>query len=274
MKLPEPFQESLDSLVKKLKSSRKADSNKLSKLLNVRKQSTIQHSVLPSPLMCLPAELRIQIWEEVLGGRAFHVQPDIYQTLAEERRDPKIWFSLCRSRISHEKTQEDFDERNGMLVALPFEKSRRSAYSKVPRQKEINCSLLRTCRRIYLEAKHLTWCNNTFVFTDWVPLGRFPQAIGPVSTALVTKIQLDIFANSALEEHYWDLKIRLMAREMTNLKELHIFIARPVLKPEPSRKAWEHQTFTTPFLPGILDLTRLRLRSMTLVRRTSENSFS
>jgi hypothetical protein len=165
----------------------------------------------------------------------------------------------------HEQTQKDFDEWNGILVALPIGEPRHSACSRVPRQKEVNCALLRTCRSIYLEANHLTWYNNTFVFTDWVPLGRFSRAIGPVSTALVTKIQLDIFASSALDEHYWDQKIRLMAREMTNLKEVHIFIERFKLRPEPSRSDWENQNLTTSFLPGILDLTRLRLSSMTLV---------
>ena len=214
--------------------------------------------------MCLPAELRNRIWEEVLGGRAFHVQPDIRQTLAEERRDPKIWVFPCRSWIPYEQTQKVLNDSTGLPVALPFEKPCHSACSRASGQKRLNCSLLRTCRSVYLEANHLTRYNNMFIFTDWVPLRRFPQAIGPVSTSFITKIQLDIVADCALEEHYWDLNIRLMAREMTNLEEVHIYIERPEFKSGLPRRVSRNRNFATPFLPGILDLTTLGLRSLTL----------
>ena len=127
---------------------------------------------------------------------------------------------------------------------------------------KLNCSLLRTCRKINLEAKDFILSSNVFIFAYYVPLIGFLYALGPKKASLLRSIQLNMFIRSDLDELFWDQALRRIPCAMTKLSEIHVFIERPRVKRGGNPFIME---FNDPFLPGILDLKNLRLKSMTLV---------
>ena len=127
---------------------------------------------------------------------------------------------------------------------------------------KLNCSLLRTCRKTNLEAKDFILSSNAFVFAYYAPLFGFLYALGPKKASLLRSIQLNMFIRSDLDELFWDQALRRIPCAMKRLSEIHVFIERHRVKRGGKPFIME---FKDPFLPGILDLKNLRLKTMTLV---------
>ena len=95
---------------------------------------------------------------------------------------------------------------------------------------KLDCSLLRTCRKINLEAKDFILSSNAFIFAYYVPLIGFLYALGPKKASLLRSIQLNLFIRSDLDELLWDQALRRMPCAMMKLDEIHVFIERPRVK--------------------------------------------
>ena len=115
---------------------------------------------------------------------------------------------------------------------------------------------------INLEAKDFILSSNAFIFGYYVPLIGFLYALGPKKASLLRSIQLNMFIRSDLDEVFWDQALRRIPCAMTKLSDMHVFIERPRVKRGGKPFIME---FKDPFLPGILDLKNLRLKTMTLV---------
>ena len=79
---------------------------------------------------------------------------------------------------------------------------------KTPGQMKLNCSLLRTCRKINLEARDFILSSNAFIFAYYVPLIGFLYALGPKKASLLRSIQLNMSIRSGLDELFWDQALR------------------------------------------------------------------
>lgn len=79
---------------------------------------------------------------------------------------------------------------------------------KTPGQMKLNCSLLRTCRKINLEARDFILSSNAFIFAYYVHLIGFLYALGPKKASLLRSIQLNMSIRSGLDELFWDQALR------------------------------------------------------------------
>ncbi|KAL8690349.1 MAG: hypothetical protein Q9218_004190 [Villophora microphyllina] len=128
----------------------------------------------------LPAEVRLQIWEEVLGGNLFH--------LTGTTGPVKLQCFLCRN------FSKDHDSCN-----LTITKNTRRHYHRCQGSQQEPCffkcpekpsyqplSLLLTCRQIYREAVEVLYVANTFNIGDRETINAFASVTGAQSAKVQT----------------------------------------------------------------------------------------
>ncbi|KAL8995217.1 MAG: hypothetical protein Q9169_005005 [Polycauliona sp. 2 TL-2023] len=138
-------------------------------------ESKQPQAILKAPLLeRLPFEIRLQIWEEVLGGNLFHMQAkppsnNLYQTIDEpsdaqrgwQRQNPNFGRYLCCNFSTDTTTdgQAAYPRCQGSQVEPCFFCG--------PEASPFNpLSLLLTCRQIHNEAVEFLYSTNTFSFDD------------------------------------------------------------------------------------------------------------
>lgn len=155
------------------------------------------NNALTSPLLRLPAEIRLQIFELVFGGNTLHME--------EYRRSVKA--TVCKAKVSEDEAYENF-KRAAQRPMIPFGYGQRSLVDKNGRNTWLTTSFfcaeyrhyfveswtsrhdecrgyvsrqghgvdlrsLRTCRMIYQEMRDLPYSANTFCFEDTEMLVNF-----------------------------------------------------------------------------------------------------
>lgn len=143
-----------------------------------------------SPLLRLPAELRIKIYDYVLGYK--HIYPNDPQS---PRRD-----ASCRPGLvcnCDGARDEKAHSRTAACFSAP-----------------LHLGLLSTCRQTHLEAFPISWSTNIFCFEDsWIMLLIF-QSLAPRQKSLIQTVRLDM--NHFIGDDDWAVNLK-----NSNLTSLH-----------------------------------------------------
>ncbi|KAL8658760.1 MAG: hypothetical protein Q9226_000785 [Calogaya cf. arnoldii] len=132
-------------------------------------------AVAISPLLeRLPLEIRLQIWEEVLGGNLFHMTADPPQQI------PLLeYFESCDGRDGWRRQTQHFGRYICRKFSTDIASTEKASYPRCQGSQAEPCffmgpevapfrfkpmSLLLTCRQIYNEAVGLLYSTNTFNF--------------------------------------------------------------------------------------------------------------
>ncbi|KAM0798064.1 hypothetical protein BDR22DRAFT_974751 [Usnea florida] len=127
---------------------------------NVSDNKAITEENASSPFFRLPPELRLRIYELVLGGQTIHIREN-YARGPRERR--VLSHHLCYEQASEEEVQMAFDSSDAAWNApATFDRHQKCYYMSRPGTLE--SSLLQSCRQIYNEANIVRYYSNTFSF--------------------------------------------------------------------------------------------------------------
>lgn len=186
-----------------------------------------------SPLLSLPAEIRNQIFEYVLGNKTVHVWGAVQGSM-KLRADRKLRRSVClreeteqddagwlKTRVKHETAateQPSYDARHSSCKV-------RCSSAKEPRvpkeatTDKMNLGLLLSCRQIHNEACLLPYQNNTFSFVSIIDLEAFISHLVPTQVAAVEHLSF-LFHNFNADSTF---AARLKS-QLCGLKSLIIFV--------------------------------------------------
>ncbi|RMX76386.1 hypothetical protein D0869_10765 [Hortaea werneckii] len=103
-------------------------------------------------LLDLPAELRLSIYELLLGGRTIHVGDPLYPASTDQDG-----FFLCEAAVA----DMDLRSRDIQSIAEVFT-HRHLGCSKRPAFRKDELNILRVCRRIHKEAALIPFSSNVF----------------------------------------------------------------------------------------------------------------
>jgi len=187
-----------------------------------------------SPLLRLPPELRIRIFEYVLGGHTIHVE-QFSQTAAAALRkyDVRVglglYNGLCQSTESEEEAYKRFQDlsQDSSKVHTPFFvpkngqdlgrnyyvepwSTRHSECGREPNPRRVRIELeswlqrprfssaaLRTCRQIYAETRSMPYALNTFCFRDAGSFQAFALSLRPGQTRAIQHLNLLVGVGTA-----------------------------------------------------------------------------
>ena len=114
-----------------------------------------------SPFLRLPPELRLRIYELVLGGQTLH----IVENFARRPRERLVLLPyLCKEPASEENIQIAFDSPDAAWNTPAAPSRHERCYSGWQTPGGLESSLLKTCRQIYNEANIVRYSSNTFSF--------------------------------------------------------------------------------------------------------------
>ena len=184
-----------------------------------------------SPLLRLPSEIKIQIYEYVCGGQSIHI----------DKTKGRLSHQLCAARISELEAQKIFDASQAVWYA-PETADRHMGcrchtrllqdcalcrpYSKYfgSRSGTLETNVLRCCRQMYQEAKLVPYYANTFSFASAMSLCRFCQHIPePYKTTIRSlHVNLIVFVGGPRRRSDWEMAFETVATSLTGLKQLHI----------------------------------------------------
>ncbi|OCK75444.1 hypothetical protein K432DRAFT_446699 [Lepidopterella palustris CBS 459.81] len=156
----------------------------------------------------LPVEIRLLIWEYVIGRQTLHIVPSLIPSLTRPSRykirDRGIYYRLdhevCRcesedvlrfpyNTLEYHSPCVSWVTREGLLYfhhpnALSLEdergcKNAEARYLRWWRRKNRVLGLLKTCRMIYIEAAPILYAANTFDFRNLETLVQFESTLLP-----------------------------------------------------------------------------------------------
>lgn len=174
-------------------------------------QTATSNKPLCSFLIKLPLEIRLQIYEYVLGGNLLHL------------------IQIPR-RIAHVRCREmkSADPLRGCRPAL-----RTPLNSMLCTVSNGNLALLKTCRQIYREGIEVLYAGNAFDVNDLTTFMFFARSILPHRLASITTLHLswDLTSNVWRYGHVnshqlWKKFWRVVADEMHGLRELVLRLKR------------------------------------------------
>lgn len=118
--------------------------------------------------------------------------------------------------------------------------------------------ILRSCRQIYGEASAVFWSSNTFSFSSPDDLNRFMKARALFTTAMITKMRLDVVSQGTLGA--WSESFRRwLGSSLRGLRLLHLHVSAAYLR-SPRR-------FVDELLDTFKPFCALGLRDVTVVIR-------
>ncbi|KAI4104936.1 MAG: hypothetical protein L6R37_002979 [Teloschistes peruensis] len=124
----------------------------------------------------LPVEVRLQIWEEVLGGNLFHLTCSKYPVMLE--------CYLCRNFSKDTSTTSDATHQ--MYSRCQGSQKEPCFFSRPERASYRPLSLLLTCRKIYSEAVDMLYSGNTFSLDSGDTVNAFVNVTGTRSHKVQT----------------------------------------------------------------------------------------
>ena len=207
-----------------------------SAMANVAKTSPIINDIraqrnAESPLLRLPSEIKIQIYEHVCGGRSIHI----------DKTKGRLSHQLCAAWTSEVRAQTIFDASQEKWFA--FETADRHMGCRSHTKWLQDCALcrpyckylgsqsgtletnmLRCCRQMYQEAKFVPYYANIFSFASAMSLYRFcQQTPEPYKTTIRSlHVNLIVFVGGPRTRSDWELAFKTVATTLTGLKRLHI----------------------------------------------------
>lgn len=186
-----------------------------------------------SPLLSLPAEIRNQIFEYVLGNKTVHVWGAV-QGSKKLRADRKLRRSVClreeeeqadadwlKTRVKQETAateQPSYDMRHADCK-VRCSSAKEPKVRKEAKTDKMNLGLLLTCRQIHNEACLLPFQNNTFSFVSIIDLEAFISHLIPTQVAAVEHLSF-LFHNFNADSTFAD---RLKS-QLSGLKSLILFV--------------------------------------------------
>lgn len=158
-----------------------------------------------SLLLALPLEIRSQIYEHALGGRWLHVHKE-GQTVVP-CLDP------ARFRLRHDVIKSS-PTRQRLVPALASHDACFSQSAGARTSERLPLALLQTCRQVYLEARLVPFCTNTFIFQRRSFLESFFLMQGwERGLALRRVVLMHLFDNDYGLHHF-----------MPNVKHISVFV--------------------------------------------------
>ncbi|CAI6238649.1 unnamed protein product [Periconia digitata] len=196
---------------------------------------------LQSRIFSLPAEIRLQIYEEVMIVEPLvHIDSDI--------RIAKCRDAQCLPRLTYKSQADGFTEeqialaRNHLpclegtnyIYRSPYENIWDDSATKKTREDGRNkhgiIALLQSCRRIYTETKPLLYTKNTFITTLDTPFLTFTKSLPQPHLTLIRNLVLFLPSNPDYDPGYkvsmgysWTPTMRVLS-QMPNLHRclLHV----------------------------------------------------
>ncbi|QDS73880.1 hypothetical protein FKW77_007017 [Venturia effusa] len=196
------------------------------------KQDISENNLENSPLLQLPAELRIRIFEYALTGNTLHIEQLPWGHVDKyEKKDlvfgQGLWNEICHYPDEERDCYSSFLAASMLDATKPFGMSqdgrdigtgyhveswsaRHSTCSQEPQlfqfnanferwqsRQQLSLSPLRLCRLIFRECCRLPYLGNTFLFRNPSTFQSFCSSIRPESVQALQKISLPVAVGSA-----------------------------------------------------------------------------
>lgn len=267
-----------------------AGASKLPQLIRPEVATTYECNVATSPLLRLPTELRLYIYEHILGGETLHIRFKAFNSVEDLRqtynsfgsmlsvsslmgRRTKLTHYICNAKSSESEIYErflaqDWQDHKSAHCMMGFRHE-----GCMTLNKHIELSLLRVCRQIYQEAKLIPYTSNAFSFgVNWA-FQEFVPSLGLAQRHAITTIHLRIVINGinardAQAIHNWDLGGIPVHHTLplTSLRALHVHIyQRNWFHPHYQDKSWKDMRVLENRLAGLFAFRRLSLELVTVV---------
>jgi hypothetical protein len=143
-------------------------------------------------LLSLPAELLNKIYKEVLGNHWLHVSRDGRSVKLCLRPDR---FHMRRNVIKSSPTRQRF------IPAFAFHYECHLEHESRPGLTTLSLGLLRTCQRVYSEARLFPFSANTFVFQRCSVVDRFFESHGRERSLAMKSVLLEYLLDVDHESH-------------------------------------------------------------------------
>ncbi|KAI4262555.1 MAG: hypothetical protein L6R42_002271, partial [Xanthoria sp. 1 TBL-2021] len=208
-----------------------------------------------SPLLNLPAELRIKIWTYVLGDRLIIINstkvfgkpqsdvsdndemPKSLRRAAHHLR--RTWGRVFRivepSAVTTFEKYRLLKERvRGYTKALEFYTTTDGPRVPCP---AIDLNILRTSRQIYEEAFYILWTTNDFLFHRPITFRKFTRSLSLLQKNTLSRVQIDASIDPRTNQaQWWDRELGdHLAKKLPALKQLGITLK---LRADPYRCPW------------------------------------
>ena len=138
-----------------------------------------------------------------------------------------IYHGVCTATKSEQQIFDDFmlHERHPAKWQLHHQDCACDYGS--PRRQRLDVQLLRSCRQIYLEARHVPWVDNTFSFSRPKALEGFLKMIDHDNATLIKNLHLSLNLRELdidMEPSFDTTFNPILVRQFCNLQSLHLCI--------------------------------------------------
>ena len=192
-----------------------------------------RENALNSPLLRLPAELRIKIFEYVLGGNAIHIEQlsqttqhalrkhdirvglglynglcqapkieeQVYACFRDASQDNKaktpFFISKSDQDLGHNYYVEPWSTRHGGCAQEPNARRIRLELDAWLARPRLSCASLLICRQVYKEARCIPYAKNTFCFRSASCFQTFVLSIRPDQIRAIQHLNLLVEVGTA-----------------------------------------------------------------------------
>ncbi|CAG8958373.1 hypothetical protein HYFRA_00011050 [Hymenoscyphus fraxineus] len=182
-----------------------------------RQQAIYESNKASSPLLRLPPEVRLAIWELLIGENTIHVV---------RHHLPFSWSTICQSpvtashayQLSRCPAYEESMDRGSKADMRCWINRHRTCIERPPNTRYLDLGILTLCRLTYMETMDTIWRTNTWTFScnslfkDWLLTRTTAQM------RYISRIHLD----RCVTRHLFSL---LAKRKEEPLKLLQIYIS-------------------------------------------------
>jgi hypothetical protein len=192
--------------------------------IRLQKQDTIQDS----PLLTLPAEIRLMIFEKIVGSQ--------YLLHVTARSDGLCHSKCCDISINEIRKREDVQQEDGLAPLIEVTQpptfrshTSTSCYCEDDEPAVSATNLLQTCRQIYIESTDLLYSLNTFEFSHPETFLWFSRTIAKDRLAIIKSLHVGFFPEKDFRPHWsflahnlWFQMCDVIVMQMPGLRNLHV----------------------------------------------------
>lgn len=224
-----------------------------------------------TPFICLPQEIKNDIYELVLGGHFVHIWTQSVKTRS------MLYHQVCRAGLSEEEAQEACQKADpdSWYVEGVTDRHRDCYEGDDELPSNVNISLLHVCRRIYHEARFIAFSSNIFSFPDASVMREFIHQINQSTDFNLAirsiHLNMDYFGNRITG---LDKAIGILVNRMKHLEHISISLNQPMNWSTTNEKE-KKVAAMQPMFDCLMRLRKLPLKTMTVVvsDKTLENYF-
>jgi len=178
-----------------------------------------------SRLLQLPAELRNQIYEFVLGGQLIHIR--CRDDLDLPFSKPILSRQLCIAKETELEAYKKFkvsDQHPGSGPPYSIGNCEdRHSTCEHELWSKLSPTILRTCRQIYREARLVPYHANTFSFTSADTLDQFVTSLIPVQKLAIRSLHLDMMFDDEYDRREYNECLKNTVVEgLPRLRDVHL----------------------------------------------------